>query len=133
MRSYLTNLMAIWLVMQAMTGWCCRRPCLEEAHQVELVAQKTACRCHECGDTTSHPQPAKPCSCNECHGFCTYVPPEKFPAETLQVSPGFDVLAVSPATITAQTLSADWFVTHCQYSPTPPPLKLHLLHQILVI
>ena len=125
--------MAVWLVMQVMTGWCCRRPCLEESHQAEAHVQKVACCCHDCDETTSPSLPTQPCHCNECHGFCTYLPPDRFSADELQLVGAFELIAASSAGLTAQIDSADWFVTHCQYSPTPPPLKLHLLHQILVI
>lgn len=115
------------LLLQALTGWCCHRP-----YDVNLgtpTAQQVAL-CTDCCHHPSPQPPVRPANCPKCMGVCTYVPPQKTLIDSPQLTVLCDVTAAIGVADFARTSRPDrpWG----QLTPEPP-LRLHLLHQILLI
>ena len=75
-----------------------------------------------------------PCRCRlECQGVCTYLPPQKAQIDPPHLSIPFDLPAPPSASADAHFASA-WRGEFASGPIEPrPPLRLHLLHQILLI
>jgi hypothetical protein len=138
MQSAVTNLLAGMLLIQALTGWCCQHRCAAGlGHRPAAEASPESNCCDQCDCRSHSSQDSKesdaPCRCPDCLGFCTYLPPDKAPLDSSQLEPGSETLAIAPA------LAYDHFV--CRHGRSfsaesglpEPPLRLHLLHQLLVI
>jgi hypothetical protein len=131
MQSVISSLVAGLLLLQATTGWCCHRPCAES--RAEGAAQPSNCCCKRpCEDAPSH-EPTRPCQCDECLGCCTFVPPDKASSATMHVDIALEYV---PSVSAIFTLNLSQPASGFGVSDSPPPrrsLRLHLLHQILVI
>ena len=69
---------------------------------------------------------------SQCQGVCTYLPVQKTQLDKSQLDVPMDFAAIVPATCDAQ-IAAEFCVAHSLDVPLEPPLRLHLLHQILLI
>ena len=75
--------------------------------------------------------PQKPCKGHgECQGICTYLVPQKVQIDSPQAFAPFDLVAIVADTQIAS--AARWELACCQIE-IEPPLRLHLLHQTLLI
>jgi hypothetical protein len=135
MRAALCNLMAALLLIQALTGWCCYHPCAPLASKTAEVTEshRPPC-CDDCdGENRPAPEPTVPCSCQDCLGFCTYVPTEKAQVDCPQLVVPFDSLAFAPIPADSH-LSGKFFGDLTNGPPVVErPLRLHLLYQIILI
>ena len=139
MHAFLSNLTAFLLVVHAMIGcchhqWHCDAECAAAA-PVSLCAAPLPCCDQCCGSYHESEPPAEPCDCEfECQGVCTYVPTEKTQVDASPADAAFDFPAAIPALLDGQLAAAalPWDLAHT-LNDSPPPLRLHLLYQILLI
>lgn len=137
MRSFVSKLMAVLVLTQAVSGWCCHRPCHCSEGDVAEASLTTAevgdhedC-CHHEHETlvlnaSSH------CQCHECQGFCTYLVGAKSHLVRSHMALGFDFVATnSDASLTQ--LSVERATGTSEPIHLGPPVRLHLLHQSLLI
>jgi hypothetical protein len=138
--------MATLLVAQAVSGWCCHRPChclvgndveakLLESEYSEASPPATPhddhTGCHH--DHNGLIVSAVPhCQCHECQGFCTYVANAKLHvARSLADFRPVLATAIVDSSL-LQLAPADDGRTSELCQPEPP-VRLHLLHQSLLI
>lgn len=134
MQVVLSNLMAAVLFIHAVLG-CCRHPSLACASCNDPTAQASraasCCKQHR-SENGQGEQRQAPCKCKvECRGVCTYLPPQKTQLDCQPALLPFDLLALNPAS-TAGPSALPWEVLRGSLA-LEPPLRLHLLHQILLI
>jgi hypothetical protein len=139
MQAFVSKLMAVLLLSQAVSGWCCHRPChcLEgEGSEVSLAGIDDCGHdecCHEEAHAASAFHASSHCQCHECLGFCTYVAGAKLQIVRPHATAGLDALATNAAAVQSQLAATQW----SQLSPASvhlgPPMRLHLLHQSLLI
>ena len=136
MRTLVSNLTAALLVIHAMIG-CCHHHWHQDD---ESAATSTGVACCCCCDHHDHSHgtseaPNQPCNGErECHGVCTYIatPRTSLAAATLGVD--LDFAAVIPVHGGSPFAAATTLWNQLQVcDDSPPPLRLHLLHQILLI
>src|SRR6476659_8496420 len=76
MQATLTNLLAVLLLVQALTGWC--DSCCHDNPHSDSVCGKSGCTIRDEGDShfcnQSH---SEHCNDKHCQGICTYVPGTK--------------------------------------------------------
>ena len=136
MRAVSSILMASLLFIQAVSGWCWH-PAREGTgldNSVAPIESTVRCCDRDCEDAREGEPSQDPCKCRlECSGVCTFLPPEKTLIDAPQLVAGFDHLSVFPALAESQDVSANW--TRVVHGPSElePPLRLHLLHQSLLI
>jgi hypothetical protein len=143
MHAFLSNLTAVLLVIHAMIGcchhhWHCDDEC---AAAVTLCAAPCPCcapyTCCEpcCGSHDESEQPSQPCNGElQCQGVCSYLPTQKTVIDASDVDSGLDFAAIIPTHLDGHLAAAalPWGFAHT-VNDSPPPLRLHLLHQILLI
>ncbi len=135
MHAVLSHSMAALLFIHALLG-CCWHHAHRSAPSESTPAQtsKPVACCHHQDEGESEQQPQAPCDGRlECQGICTYLPPQKTQIDFAQVLLPFDHVAVLPAAgsdCLAPTASWEF---NCGPLDLKPPLRLHLLHQILLI
>jgi hypothetical protein len=131
MQAELSNFMALVLLVQA-TGWCCHRSCdsLHSPHCEDLQTAGIAGCGHRDSMTDTNQPPASPGKCPECFGCCTYVQPEKTQLDNVELGIPFDLSAV--ALEIRMVLACRWQLG-ADALQSRPPLRLHLLHQFLLI
>jgi hypothetical protein len=137
MRAFLSNLTALLLIVHAMFG-CCRHHWQSDT---ECAAATTICAesapgCgHCCCSHDEDEQPSEPCSGGlECQGVCTYLPTSKTVVDASAANNAFDFAAIA-ATLLDGRLAVSvspWARAHAP-DDSPPRLRLHLLHQSLLI
>lgn len=124
-----SHLTASLLLVQALSGWCYERAEVGSAAQGQVVH----CCGHDDCALGHEGQSEDPCpSESECHGFCTYV---------TSVGPQLDVLQVSladciwfvPSRLDSGIIGAPCRNGQADVGLHEPPLRLHLLHQILLV
>jgi hypothetical protein len=136
MRAAVSSFTAALLIVHAMIG-CCHH----HWHQVDECAAAArsapccACCCPRVATPGESQAPTEPCNGErECQGVCTYLPTSRLQLDIATDHLGWDVAAMT-STLTHSTCddtAALW--THWQIrDDSPPPLRLHLLHQILLI
>ncbi len=139
MRALLPNLTAVLLVIHAMIG-CCHHHWHSDTECAEAAFTLCASPRCQCGDPCCVPheqseQPSQPCNGElECHGVCTYLPTQKTVIDTSIAGNAFDFAVLVP-TIVDRRLDAatlPWDLSHT-LNESPPPLRLHLLYQTLLI
>lgn len=124
-----SHLTASLLLVQALSGWCYERAELGSPAEAPVVH---CCRHDNC-EVGHEGQSQEPCqSESECRGFCTYV---------TSVGPQLDVLQVSladcvwfvPSRLDSEIIGAPCRNRQADLGLHEPPLRLHLLHQILLV
>jgi hypothetical protein len=127
MRLFLTSLTSAMLLLQAVTGWCCHRPV--NANLGVRTAPVAAC-CADCTPACPAKSPATPRHSPQCLGVCTYVLAEKSQIDGPQSVVARDFLLVTSVVDSSLTghLERSWSAIELM-----PPLRLHLLHQIILI
>ncbi|HEY2839918.1 MAG TPA: hypothetical protein VGJ26_12260 [Pirellulales bacterium] len=151
MQALLTTLTAFSLAIHALVGCCWhhaqRCDCGAESTALAANVESRCQHCHHaCHDHAKHHRVSDrqadegqsttptPCPCKvECHGFCTYLPPEKSPLESAADGPAF-ALPLNPLVHDSTT---DSLAAHWEWLADPgdsaQPLRIHLLHQIFLI
>jgi hypothetical protein len=134
MRTIFSSLVAASLLIHAAFG-CCqhdahRDVCVDD-HEAERVCDADGNHHHDCVE--HHGQPAdQPCGGHHCQGQCNYLPVQKSQPDDLKVKLPLDFVAVLPAGCDVRVVAlhhAEWL----SESVAGPPVRLHLLHQILLI
>ena len=121
--------MACLLFLQAVSGCCWQRECVDGAATITPPTKRCADDCHD----TQHSQ--KPCEGKlECHGVCTYLMPERTLVDSSDGSVSLDVVFLPALASSHVTLSvaSGWVFAHGP-STVEPPVRLHLFHQVLLI
>ncbi len=136
MQAALSNLISALLVIQSLTGWCCcSYPCDPRASETAKVTEsrRPPC-CDQCDDESRQaPKPNAPCRCHECLGFWVYVPTDRAQVDCSQLVVPFGLQTFAPIQADSH-LSGVFFVERAGGPPVAgPPLRLHLLHQIILI
>jgi hypothetical protein len=135
MYAILSNAMAAWLLLLAVSGWCCHFPMdgTAKPSQSQPVACCKHCQRHRCehqsgqGNRPDAPRPSQ----SDCHGVCVYLPPQEMQVELASMS--WDAAAIVPVLGTSQLDTASSWERLCEPSGSEPPMRLHHLHQIMLI
>jgi len=134
MHATFSGLMAAWMFVLAVSGWCCHPPSFC-AHAEQTVAVDTAecCKHHDSKHHTED-EPAAPCKDRtKCQGACIYLPTEKTEFDCNQVMASIHFLATDlPCEVSQVAVLFLWERTGDR-GRLEPPLRLHLLHQVLLI
>lgn len=136
MRALVSNLTAVLLVIHAMIG-CCHHHwhCDDEC---ATAANVSAAPCHCCerhnGSHDEGELPSSPCNGErECHGVCTYLPTQKTVVDASSTDAGFDFDAPIPMILDGHLAAARLSWGRAHILNDPPPIRLHLLYQVLQI
>jgi len=136
MRTVASLLMAGLLLLQSLTGLCCHHPCdcarVESAMAEQHPHSNSGC-CHHCKSDHHQQVPTPtPCKRNHCLGICTYVRSSKVQIDDSWQYAAIEVLNISAISVqapTSPTIAGDESNSHL----AEPPLRLHLLHQSILI
>ncbi len=133
MQALVSSLMAVLLLANAVVG-CCRHAVLDCATADGFgatVAKAEPCCQHE---PDEHGQPHGPGGCTvECYGACTYLPPERSDTD---LADGVAPLDLVPLIHPLLTTGCDGPARPSAALPATgysPPVRLHLLHQSLLV
>jgi hypothetical protein len=137
MRTFVSNLTAAMLVVHALVG-CCRHHdhlfvgCDSTERSDSLVAD--CCHADRAPAGHSEERPFAPCDCKlECKALCISLPPEKSLLDAGESVPCIDVVAVASARGSIFSSTAHAYRGATRDIHASPPLRLHLLHQIILI
>lgn len=133
MHAILSSLMAALLFVYAAFGCCWHHApstrCYEGLAQASQPVK--CCKHHHDSDNKLPQNPCK--SHGECQGVCTYIVPQKVQIDSAHVLAPLDLVAsVSVLTDAQIAPAARWELARFQVD-LEPPLRLHLLHQSLLI
>jgi hypothetical protein len=141
MRAIVCNLMAALLLMHALVGCCRHHQHVAASHERVEAAESSATACchhgHGCCGQEEKQAPA-PCDCKlECKALCIYLPPEKCGVDAGDLSLSIDLAfnhhpEGGSAAIEAAAENSAWEYTRACVAPEPP-VRLHLLHQIILV
>jgi len=129
MQAFVSIVTAALLFIHTVVGCCWHHAHGCDRISAVAVSQPAKC-CHHHQHSGESNQPQKPCKA-DCEGGCIYVVPQKLTVEAPQWA-SFDVLAVLPSLADHRIdASATW---ELGWSPPDvvPPLRTHLLHQVLL-
>jgi hypothetical protein len=130
-----SSLMSVLLVIHAMLGCCWHHAhaCVgQEASAQPTAHGSSCCQHHDCPQRQE--QPAAPCGCKiECQGVCIYLPTQKVLIDNSPLAVAFEFAAVDRTLDGSHVPTAiSWEVASGAIASSPP-LRLHLMHQILLI
>lgn len=134
MHAVFTSLMAGLLFIHTVFGCCWHHAHSygECQHALAEASQPVKCCKHDHESESKLPQ--KPCKGHaECQGVCTYLVPQKVQIDFPQVIAPFDLVAIPSVLTDAQIAAAARWELACCHTEIEPPLRLHLLHQTLLI
>jgi hypothetical protein len=132
MRAVFSSLVSASLLIHALIGCCWQHASALQCRFLAAAVELDEC-CHHPGDGLANQESPGPCKDHSnCHGLCTYLPAPKSQLEMPQVLVPCDFAAILPVAIgsqfaTLRTMGA------CEPRNLEPPLRLHLLHQHLLI
>ena len=127
MQAIFTHLTASLLLVQVLTGWCWR--CAAEGPDCTSHAQAASHCC--CDPKPEESQPEVPADCpRECQGVCVYLAPSNVHITLLDCTLAFGVIGTD---LPYSQLSVLLRERASDISPPRTPLRLHLLHQLLLI
>jgi hypothetical protein len=133
MREWVSSSVAVLLLIQAVSGWCWQpsRDCGGCGAAMAMVSQP-CCDGHGC-DKGQEEEPQAPCQHeSECHGFCTYLLPDKAEIRSPDLVASLDFVGIDSATWSTLPLgTVRWSLAGPRDSRLP--LRLHLYYQILLI
>ena len=134
MRAVFSSLMTVWMAILTVSGWCCHSPFCAHLHGSSGPAARAVECCNDCccpASQTGKPQPCR--CCTGCQGVCTYLPTQKVQLDGPGVVSTSDFAAVLSSQADSELPSASHWVR--AYDPVrfQSSLRLHLLHQILLI
>lgn len=137
MRSAASLLLAVVLIAHSVCGLCWR--CVETSGGQNASATFAdncdgSCGCHSastappCSDTATRHNP----TCRmECSGTCRFLPVERVVVE--QPATDFALVTILPESLNTTPAGSTVFERESVVSRGHPPLRLHLLHQLLLI
>jgi hypothetical protein len=139
-RAVICNVVAAMLLLHAFVG-CCRHHDCDLAGADREGATQPACGCcchHEpnecCGDEAPTPNP---CDCKgECKALCIYLPTQKCVVDAGNLSLSIDMVCHQCDDLGAILRASAGNLSHHRMSEramSEPPIRLHLLHQIILI
>ena len=134
MRTILPFLMAALLLIQAVSGSCWQpaRACVGLQTAADLACTHKCCD-SGCEDSGEDKPSQDPCKCRlECSGICTFLAPEKPQIDSAQLSVAFDYPAAHSALADRQADYGFGTAVALGAAEFQPPLRLHLLHQVLL-
>lgn len=137
MRAFVSNLTAAMVLVHALVG-CCRH---QDHHFVgcdntECSDSLVAGCCHSDDAASSHEneRPFAPCDCKlACKALCVSLPPEKALIDAGQSVRCIDVVAVASASGAISASTAHFYCDAMRVFHAEPPLRLHLMHQIILV
>lgn len=119
------HIVAGLLATQALTGWC-----YERTEKEKGSATVATHRCSGCGDEHQSGEPGEEEA--ECRGVCVYVGSTGLQLDSLQ--PGIaDCIGCFPSQLGNDVLGGRVIQRWPSLNLHGPPLRLHLLHQILLV
>jgi hypothetical protein len=138
MRVIVSNLTVTMLLVHALVG-CCRHhehDCVRHDSATECVPVIAGCCDHcqsDCHGQSDTPRGPEKCGC-ECLGVCTYLPPQKTLIDAPHLIISLDFLPVDPPLAENCPASASSLLEQTGSCSCPGlPLRLHLLHQIILV
>lgn len=134
MHAVVSNLLAGLLLIHAMLGccWHSAHTCTRRDRDACPVVKKVCC--HHCHHKQQSENPPAPCKCRvECKGVCTYLPTERIQIDGTQLASSWQHLVVLPVMLEAPCASNSNWKPADGVLAWQPPLRLHLLHQIILI
>jgi hypothetical protein len=127
MQAFVAILTAALLFIHTVFGCCWHHARCSTAAVAEPVH---CCHHHQHDSPSGHRQ--KPCNCNvQCEGTCNYVVPQKVKVEAPQWFTT-DVLVVLPSLAGCHMDAASSWQAVSSLPDWVPPLRTHLLHQVLL-
>lgn len=138
MAALVYKLMACLLLLQAVSGWCCHRPCPNDgscAPSANSVSTKACGHKHrKCQEEKAPESPEAPCEHDDCQGYCQYVAPPQLEIDLSQIllTPHF-LLAGTPAVDLVKASTACEQLAADEGATLARPLRLHLWNQLLLI
>ena len=133
MHAILSNLMAVTLLVHALQG-CCWQYAHGCVQCVKPVSKATACCKHHHAKCQQKQAPCVPCKCKlQCQGVCTYLPQQKTQFDRPQPAIQHDFAVVIPVLAGCKVVSESVSGRNHAAGPLKLPVRLHLLHQILLI
>ncbi len=131
MHAFISNAMAAWLVILAVSGWChSTSDGVSDSSKPNVVACCKHCD-HQTGKENQPAAPRQPRT--DCHGVCIYLPVQESQVDSTPVLLPFDFAAIIPSLEGSQVAAALSWERSCDPMQSEPPLRLHLLHQIMLI
>jgi hypothetical protein len=130
MRRFISLSTAILLLAHGVLGCCWQHShqCTACGHSFSLATLVGCCNCQDDNDARSSEPTEHPCRCRlECTGTCVYVPPQKSHIEAPLAGAFVDVVQAFRPLL----LDRDESTRPGHFSDAP--LRMHLLHQILLI
>jgi hypothetical protein len=142
MPTLVSSLTATMLLVHVLFG-CCRH-CGDRfiaCEHTEASASLMAGCCHhehggDCRQGESHNDelPVVPCSKLECKALCISLPPERTQVDAGQLELSTDIVAVALPTANPDSAPGHSYLDALRnVRMSEPPLRLHLLHQIILI
>jgi len=129
MQAFVASLTAALLVIHTVFGCCWHH--VHHCEHAAAAAQAAEC-CHHPQHGGDSKQPDKPCNCKiECEGTCIYVVPQRVKVEVPQ-GIAIDLVAVLPSFADRQIETAASWQAGWSLPDLAPPLRTHLLHQVLL-
>jgi len=136
MHAILSNLMAAWLVILAVTGCCCH-PQGRAVRCCDVFAvAKVSSTCCENGANCAEEQKQSVPPCQQqdkCLGVCTYLPGKSIAIDTSHTHSPYGFLFLTSTNIDASFLIPLRLEFAVKLAESPPLLRPHLLHRILLI
>jgi hypothetical protein len=133
MRSFFSSLVAVSLLMHAALGCCWHQSHDESCGDEHAIVQCGHDGAHHNDDCDEHGQRNhEPCSGQHCHGVCNYLPIQKTQLDDLKLQLPLDFAINAPIACDIQVVVVQTSAGNCE-SVAGPPVRIHLLHQILLI
>lgn len=130
LRKLFTNAMACLITLHAVLGCCWHHAHGDERAASGGIAVAAHAECDHCHPGDDHASPEKPQKCRtECGSVCTFLPSQKIHFEAPLMTVALDWVIVAEAVPPATTFATIAF----SRQRSEPPLRLHLLHQLLLI
>lgn len=126
MKTLFTNLMAAWLLVLAITGWCCQGPFGRSSALTSGGHAQCACQCSNCTSRPSQSQ-APSNAPKSCQGICKFVPAARATVDESQLA----AVVVSTTYLAPSSVCPDVAAGRVQgesHFSVGPPVALHLLH-----
>jgi hypothetical protein len=135
MHAAVSSLMVAVLAVQTVFG-CCWHHAHWHLHcnrsRVEAAAPVKCCHHHQ-HESPGQPSP-EPCqNHDECQGLSVFLLPQKLQIEASHCITAFDIAAIVPSLADGQVATGFFGADVACSSSIEPPLRLHLLHQTLLI
>jgi hypothetical protein len=134
MHAIFANATAVLLLVQAVSGSCWQKSSeCEVSASIASVACAQCCNYH-CDQSPLSETSKNPCGCKlECSGICNYTLPDQVPEQELGSTwVSFVSIEVMDLMPHLRAEVATWF-RESWHPVSSGPLRLHLLHQIILI